>query len=169
MLVALGRVWCGAAFNFPLPQAPRIKKVVPKTDEQLKDIETAISRCFLFSSLCEAQRKEVSGPAGAAYGADFGTGFKYFLASAFQHSLYVTCLLSSLGACLERLDGLCLVLGSLEPGFVPCILLLWSLFSSLFAGRSMPSRNDFHRCCRSLVKLDPWLTPFPGIRILDVQ
>lgn len=42
-----------------MPQAPRVKKVIPKTDAQLKDIEKAISRCFLFSSLCEAQRKEV--------------------------------------------------------------------------------------------------------------
>lgn len=40
-------------------QAPRIKKFVPKSEEQLKDIETAISRCFLFSSLDEDQRKEV--------------------------------------------------------------------------------------------------------------
>lgn len=47
-----------------MPQAPRVKKVVPKTDAQLKDIEKAISRCFLFSSLCEAQRKEVGMFAG---------------------------------------------------------------------------------------------------------
>lgn len=52
--IALGRVWC-----LQRGQAPRVKKVVPKTEEQLKDIEKAISRCFLFSSLCEAQRKEV--------------------------------------------------------------------------------------------------------------
>lgn len=36
-----------------------MKKVVPKTQEQLREIEKAISRCFLFSSLDEAQRKEV--------------------------------------------------------------------------------------------------------------
>lgn len=41
---------------------PRVKKVIPKTDAQLKDIEKAISRCFLFSSLDEDQRKEVSHP-----------------------------------------------------------------------------------------------------------
>ncbi|CAM9327250.1 unnamed protein product [Laminaria digitata] len=40
-------------------KAPRVKKVIPKTDAQLKDIEKAISGCFLFSSLDEDQRKEV--------------------------------------------------------------------------------------------------------------
>lgn len=39
-----------------------MKKVIPKTEAQLKDIEKAISRCFLFSSLDEDQRKEVSYP-----------------------------------------------------------------------------------------------------------
>lgn len=74
--ICLGRVWCGV--RCLLPQAPRIKKVVPKTEEQLKDIEKAISRCFLFSSLCEAQRKEVGGPAGVASGAgDRSFGFKF--------------------------------------------------------------------------------------------
>lgn len=62
LLVCVGCV-DGRGVLGPLSQAPPIKKVVPKTEEQLKDIEKAISRCFLFSSLCEAQRKEVGGPA----------------------------------------------------------------------------------------------------------
>lgn len=45
--------------DFGTVQAPRVKKVIPKTPEQLKDIETAISRCFLFSALDDDQRKEV--------------------------------------------------------------------------------------------------------------
>ncbi|CAM9447603.1 unnamed protein product, partial [Scytosiphon promiscuus] len=50
---------CSVSAEVDASKGPRIKKVVPKTDAQLKDIEKAISRCFLFSSLCEAQRKEV--------------------------------------------------------------------------------------------------------------
>ncbi|CAM9372243.1 unnamed protein product [Ectocarpus sp. 8 AP-2014] len=50
---------CSVSAEVDASKAPRVKKVVPKTDAQLKDIEKAISRCFLFSSLCEAQRKEV--------------------------------------------------------------------------------------------------------------
>ncbi|CAM9322211.1 unnamed protein product, partial [Discosporangium mesarthrocarpum] len=40
-------------------KAPRVKKVIPKTDSQLKDIDAAICGCFLFTSLPEDQYKEV--------------------------------------------------------------------------------------------------------------
>ncbi|CAM9895795.1 unnamed protein product [Ascophyllum nodosum] len=40
-------------------KALRVKRVIPKSEEQLKDIEKAISGCFLFSSLDDAQRKDV--------------------------------------------------------------------------------------------------------------
>ena len=53
---------------------PRVKKVIPKTDAQLKDIEKAISRCFLFSSLDEDQRKEVSHPSHCSLLATLGLG-----------------------------------------------------------------------------------------------
>lgn len=43
-------------------QVPRVKKVIPKTDAQLKDIEKAMSMCFLLSSLDDEQRKEVGVP-----------------------------------------------------------------------------------------------------------
>ncbi|CAM9103660.1 unnamed protein product [Choristocarpus tenellus] len=38
---------------------PRAKRVIPKTVDQLKDIDKAISGCFLFTSLAEDQLKEV--------------------------------------------------------------------------------------------------------------